>query len=75
MIPRLKRLLWRATLLAVAVNILFLLMQYQKRGRLFPQDYLLAGESLATTLALLGAVGFIGWWLGRKRHGGPPGAG
>ena len=67
-VPRTRRLLWKASLLALVVNTGFLVAQYQKLGRLSPHDYLMASESLATTLALLGGIAFIVSWLSKRRN-------
>ncbi len=68
MLPRTKRLLLRTSVLALAVNIIFLFAQFQKHGRLLPRDYLVASESLATTLVLLGALAFILTRIGKDKN-------
>jgi uncharacterized membrane protein len=67
MMARTKRLLWKASLLALVVNAIFLFAQFQKRGRLSPRDYLAASESLATTLVLLGGIAFVVSRFGKNR--------
>ena len=66
--PRMKRLLWKASLLALAVNGIFLMMLFQKQGRLTPHDYLAASESLATTVVFLGVIAFIFSRLSKGRR-------
>ena len=67
MMPRFKRLLWRAAILAVAVNGFFLVVQYQQRGgQLSRHDYQLAAESLGLTLAALGLVAFLSSLFGKR---------
>lgn len=52
-------------MLALAVNAVLLVIQFKQRGRLLPHDYLVAAESLATTLVLLGGIGFMFSRLGK----------
>jgi len=59
MSPRIKRLWLRGSLLGLVMNAVFLFLQYQAKGILYPRDWLVAAKSLGATVAAIAVLAFL----------------